>query len=89
MNDQPRFCQSCSMPMVDETVYGTEAGGRHNHDYCMYCYQDGAFTAELQLGDMIRTCVPHMVEAHPGMTAESAETMLREYLPKLKRWAGK
>ena len=39
---EQKFCQSCGMPMTTE-IYGTNADGTLNEDYCMYCYKDGAF----------------------------------------------
>ena len=40
-----KFCQSCGMPLSDE-VFGTEANGAKNEEYCIYCYKDGGFTPE-------------------------------------------
>ena len=51
---EERNCQSCGMPMgpTDEH-YGTEADGSKSKDYCKYCYQNGAFTADCTMGEMI------------------------------------
>lgn len=84
---EQKFCQSCGMPMGDgDGLYGTEAGGGKSADYCRYCYQDGAFTYEGSMEDMIEMCVLHMTAAHPQMTAEKAREMMRGYFPMLKRW---
>lgn len=80
---EPKFCQSCGMPMEGQE-YGTEKDGRINGDYCGYCYQIGAFTFEGTLDEMIEICVPHMAES--GMGAEEARKMMREFMPSLKRW---
>jgi len=78
------ICQSCGMPMMEEH-YGTNADGAVNHEYCKYCYADGQFTApDLTMDEMIEVCVPFMVEQ--GMTEELARGLLKEALPKLKRW---
>lgn len=87
MNRQPHFCQSCSMPLVDTNLYGTNADGSRNAEYCMYCFQDGEFTSDTDMEGMINLCLGHLLKAHPEMSPESAEKMLREHLPQLKRWA--
>ena len=86
MSTATEFCQSCAMPMSDPGLFGTNADGSKNSDYCKYCYQNGAFTADVDLDGMIETCVPHMVSANPGMTEDKAREMMRQYLPGLKRW---
>lgn len=84
---EEKYCQSCGMPMgkTDE-MYGTEADGSKSGDYCSYCYQNGAFTAECTMDEMIEACVPPMTEANSGMSAEEARSMMRQCFPKLKRW---
>ena len=81
------FCQSCAMPMTDASMYGTEADGGKSRDYCQYCYQDGKFTADVDMNGMIEICLPHMVGN--GMTENKAREMMRQYLPGLKRWKAK
>lgn len=81
------ICQSCGMPMQEENLFGKEADGAKNEEYCTYCYQDGAFTAPHDtLESMINTCVPFMVEADPKLSPESARAQLEAFLPTLKRW---
>ncbi len=41
-----KICQSCGMPMKDDTLYGTGADGSKNEKYCTYCYQQGDFTVK-------------------------------------------
>jgi len=87
MKMKVKFCQSCAMPMGDEDeLYGTNGDGTRNEDYCKYCYQDGAFTADISMEQMIEVCVPHMVAANPGMSEDEARNRMREYFPSLKRW---
>lgn len=86
-NTNMEFCQSCAMPLHDESVYSTNADQSKNRTYCCYCYKDGKFTADVDLEGMITMCVPHMVEANPGMTPEVATEMMREFLPTLERWS--
>ncbi|MDA7027841.1 zinc ribbon domain-containing protein [Bacillus sp. CLL-7-23] len=78
------FCQSCGMPMNEE-LFGTEADGSKNHEYCLYCYEKGAFKQpEATLEDMINLCVPYVKEA--GKSETEARTLLESTLPHLKRW---
>ncbi len=84
----PRYCQSCGMPLpTDRSLDGTDANGFKNADYCVYCYQNGAFTADCTMEEMIEFCIPHLCKHHPGMTAEQARIQMRNYFPFLKRWA--
>ncbi len=79
------FCQSCGMPMGEtEEMYGLNADGSKNEDYCKYCFTDGHFTTEGAMEEMIETCVPFMVNG--GMSEEKARSILTEQLPNLKRW---
>lgn len=80
------FCQSCGMPMDNESVYGTNADGSKNNEYCSYCFKDGAFTADITMEEMIEACIAPMVEANKDMTEEKARTMMKEFFPTLKRW---
>jgi len=84
---EERYCQSCGMPLgpTDE-LCGTEADGTKSRDYCKYCYENGAFTTDCTMQQMIDYCVQPMVENVPGMTAEQARAMMTELFPKLKRW---
>lgn len=80
-----QFCQSCGMPL-SEQVLGKESDGSKSHDYCQYCYNDGHFTSDISMNEMIDFCVPHMVEGNPGMTEEAARESMRKFFPMLKRW---
>jgi hypothetical protein len=84
---EQKFCQSCAMPLGgDVSMYGTNADGSANTEYCKYCYENGAFTSDMTMDQMIDICVPHMVQANNGMTEESAREMMRSFFPTLKRW---
>ena len=52
-----KFCQSCAMPMTEE-LYGSNKDGSKNEDYCIYCYENGEFTADISMEEMIDFCVP-------------------------------
>lgn len=81
------YCQSCGMPMgkTDE-MYGTNADGSKIQDYCKYCFENGAFTQESTMEEMIEICVPHMASANSGMSEDQARKMMQEFFPTLKRW---
>ena len=81
-----KFCQSCGMPLTKTEDFGTEKDGKLSEDYCVYCYKDGAFTADCTMEEMIEICVPPMVQSNQGMTPEQAREMMRQFFPHLKRW---
>lgn len=80
------FCQSCGMPMTPPNEYGTEADGSKSGDYCSYCYQNGQFTGEMTMEEMIDFCTPLMAKNNSGMTEEQARTQMYQFFPMLKRW---
>jgi len=80
------FCQSCGMPMQKDEDFGTEQDGGKNGDYCIYCYKDGAFTADLTMDEMIDLCAGNVDDWDVKITKEEAVAMMRENFPKLKRW---
>lgn len=82
-----QICQSCSMPMTEEDHFGTEKDGSKNRDYCVYCYQGGAFTAEITMEEMIDFCAAHVENWNRPITKEEAMAEMREIFPQLKRWA--
>ena len=81
------YCQSCGMPMTEDALFGKNADGGKNEDYCCYCYPNGAFSNPNEtMEEMIESCAPFIVEAGEAPDAESAKKMLEEFLPTLKRW---
>jgi len=83
MNTQA-FCQSCGMPINDPKLLGTESDGSASEAFCTYCYQQGQYTQELSMEEMIEVCVPHMVKT--GMDEAAARQLMASTLPKLTRW---
>jgi hypothetical protein len=74
------------MPMDAPGKFGTNADGSRSEEYCVHCYQKGAFTRpEMTLDQMIEFCARMLAEKH-GLKAEEARAMLAQFLPKLKRW---
>ncbi len=89
MEQEMKFCQSCGMPLSDENR-GTNADGSKNDDYCMYCYQNGKFTNDCTMDEMIEFCAQFVDEVNKNMpkpmTKEEYKDMMRQYFPMLKRW---
>lgn len=89
MENETKFCQSCGMPLNDENR-GTNADGSKNDDYCMYCYQNGKFTNDCTMDEMIEFCAQFVDEVNKNMpkpmTKEEYKDMMRQYFPMLKRW---
>ena len=82
-----KYCQSCAMPMgTTVEMFGTNADGSKSEDYCKYCFETGALTANCTLDEMIEFCVPHMIAANSGMSTDEARKAMREFFPTLKRW---
>jgi hypothetical protein len=82
MNDfeNQKFCQSCAMPLSDNQLFGTNADGTKNEDYCIYCFKDGEFTSDISMDEMMNFCIEKMVEVHPEMDKKQASFMMKEVL---------
>ena len=78
------ICQSCAMPMQDESLYGTNADGSVNSDYCKYCYKDGEFLQKVTMDEYIEMMVPFAAQA--GMTGDQMREYCKSVYPTLKRW---
>jgi uncharacterized HAD superfamily protein len=85
------ICQSCGMEMKSAADHGTNADGTLSNDYCHYCYQNGAFTREVTMDQMLETNLQYLdhwnAETGNNFTPDEARPMLREFLSTLKRWA--
>ncbi len=85
-----KFCQSCGMPMDDASLYGTDADGAPNEDYCRYCFQDGQFVQSCTMEEMIERCAQFVEEFNKGaetkMTRDEAVAQMKQFFPHLKRW---
>ena len=82
-----KFCQCCGMPMgVTDEMNGTNADGSKNEEYCKYCFENGKFTFNGPMEEMIEICVPNMAAANPNMSEEEARKAMLEWFPTLKRW---
>lgn len=84
------LCQSCGMPLQEDSDKGTEADGSHSEEFCTYCYQHGAFTQELDMEEIIEINLKHLdlwnASSGLNLTEDEARISLRQFLPTLKRW---
>ena len=92
MNEDLKVCQSCGMPLTMEEHFGTDADGSRNEEYCAYCYQNGSFTQECTMDDMIEHCVQFLDEFNKDSgtkyTREEAIAEMKSFFPQLTRWKG-
>lgn len=83
------FCQSCGMPL-DDGNRGTEAGGGCSDEYCVWCYKEGRFTQDFNMGQMIEFCARFTDQMNEqtglDLTPEQAKERMRLSFPHLKRW---
>lgn len=86
------FCQSCGMPLTAE-YFGTNADGSANHEYCSYCFKDGAFTSDETMDEMIEHNLDYLAEFNKDsgrqLTKDEAREEMRKFFPHLKRWQAK
>ncbi len=82
--EMKELCQSCSMPLENAEMHGTEKDGSASAGYCKYCYQDGAFVdMSLTLEGMKSIVKIEMekLQIAPGIIEKSLFI-----LPYLNRW---
>ncbi|MCD8141459.1 MAG: zinc ribbon domain-containing protein [Planctomycetaceae bacterium] len=46
-------CQSCGMNLKSAEDYGTNQDTTPNREYCRYCYQNGSFTRDVAMDEMV------------------------------------
>ncbi len=83
------ICQSCGMPLEQNDHYGTEKDGSQNAEYCIFCFKDGEFTADITMDEMIAFCAEHIDEWGMDITKEEAIAQMKIHFPTFKRWANK
>lgn len=83
-------CQSCGMNMKSTEEYGTNHDQSPNTEYCHYCYQNGSFTRDVTVDEMVETNLKYLdhwnAETGNNFTVEQARPLLREFLATLNRW---
>ncbi|MCC8109354.1 MAG: zinc ribbon domain-containing protein [Planctomycetes bacterium] len=87
---EERVCQSCGMNLRSPEDFGTNADGTPHAEYCTYCYQNGEFTREATVEEMVESNLRFLdhwnEETGNNYTVDEARPMLREFLATLKRW---
>lgn len=73
------------MPMEAAEDFGTNADGNPSREYCRHCWQEGKFTADVDLPEFIEMQVKIAVE-NMGMDEEGAREVAQTTLPELRRW---
>lgn len=79
-----KLCQSCSMPIEDPALQGTEKDGSKSSEYCKFCYQQGEFVNPGMTLDEMRTVVIEKME--DKKIPENIIAAAVSSLPHLKRW---
>ena len=79
-------CQSCGMPLSDESPLGTEADGTPSEHHCTWCYENGAYRGECTMDEMVDICVQNMTGPDAPFTEDEARAYLEALLPTLDRW---
>ena len=82
--EHKQFCQSCSMPIDQPELAGTEKDGSKSSEYCVYCYQHGAFLNPAMTLDEMKKLVREQMEIRKMDV--SLIDMAVHSLPMLKRW---
>lgn len=85
LDKHKHICQSCAMPLDDESKYGTNEDHSKNSEYCNFCFQEGKFTMDVSMNELIEFLVPMCSEAFGS--DEIARKVMCETFPKLKRWS--
>lgn len=81
------ICQSCGMPLTDKSILATNQDGTPNHEYCIYCYEDGCFTEpKISMQEMADICVHYMLNENHGFDEPTARKIMNDLLPTLRRW---
>ena len=84
--EHTKFCQSCGMPLASHEAYGTLGSGEKSGDYCAHCYQDGAFTWDCTMDEMIEFCLRFELQRTPSLDKAAARARMRQQFLTLKRW---
>lgn len=79
-----KICQSCGMPITDNSQLGTNKDGSINEDFCKYCFVNGEFVNKISMEEYIEMCSKFGAQA--GMTNYETRMHCKKLFPTLKRW---
>lgn len=84
------ICQSCAMPLKQIDDLGANADKTANTEYCRYCFNDGKFSHERTIEEMVESNLKFLDEFNAGngtnYTPDEARIILKMHLAALKRW---
>lgn len=67
-------------------LYGTNADGSANSEYCKYCFEKGEFREpDLTIDAMVGRVTARMIDEQK-MPEEEAQNLAETLIPNLKRW---
>ena len=79
-----KICQSCGMPIENNSQLGTNKDGSLNLDFCKYCFDKGEFIDDVSMEEYINMCAQFGSQA--GMTNKQMKNYCKNLFPTLKRW---
>jgi AraC family transcriptional regulator len=81
------------MPLFTSETLGTHSDGSKVEEYCRFCFQEGQFTSDCTMEEMIQLCSRFVNEwskfTGKSQTREEAIARMRLQFPLLRRWAQK
>lgn len=80
-----QICQSCSMPIKDDKLKGTEADGSYSPKYCHLCYQKGRFTTPDMTVKQMQEIVERVLRSEKHWPSLAARFATKQ-IPRLERW---
>lgn len=88
--EETAICQSCAMSLREAEDLGTEPDGSVSGEFCSHCYQNGGFTNNRTMEEMIEENLRYLDEfnAENGShySEDEARAILGMHLATLKRW---
>ena len=88
---RPVSRQSCGMNLEHDGDKGTERDGSKSEEYCVFCYQQGAFTQNITMEELIEHNLQHLDEWNKSaglqLTKTGGQNAAHAVLPTLKRWS--
>ncbi len=60
--------------------------GTETDDFCRWCYDEGAYTYETTMEEMIEDCAPRMAQ-NMDWSVDECASLLGAILPNLRRWS--
>ena len=79
-----KICQSCGMPIENNTQLGTNKDESLNQDFCKYCFENGKFIDDVSMEEYINMCAQFGSQAE--MTNEQMKNYCKKLFHTLKRW---